>query len=224
MQQELDRDGSVIQVLVVASSIVLQAGLAALLTTEPGLEVVGQVADLAALDDWQPELPDVIVLHWPLLHSDRLPRLDLQWGPPLLAPNPAVVMWVDDWQGEAVPLVLQAGVRGVLSAEATAAELVAAIAAVAQGLTVLHPDLSEALLAGVPPPLPPVTPQVALTAREVEVLTMLAEGLGNKAIARRLAISEHTVKFHIGSIFSKLQASSRTEAVILGARQGLILL
>jgi DNA-binding NarL/FixJ family response regulator len=58
----------------------------------------------------------------------------------------------------------------------------------------------------------------------VEVLQMLAEGLGNKAIARRLSISEHTVKFHIGSIFSKLNASSRTEAVILGARQGLILL
>jgi len=53
---------------------------------------------------------------------------------------------------------------------------------------------------------------------------MLAEGVGNKAIARHLDISEHTVKFHISSIFSKLNASSRTEAVILGARQGLILL
>jgi DNA-binding NarL/FixJ family response regulator len=63
-----------------------------------------------------------------------------------------------------------------------------------------------------------------LTNREVDVLSMLAEGLGNKAIALRLNISEHTVKFHIGSIFSKLHASSRTEAVILGARQGLILL
>ena len=53
---------------------------------------------------------------------------------------------------------------------------------------------------------------------------MLAEGVGNKTIARRLVISEHTVKFHIGSIFSKLNAANRTEAVILGARQGLILL
>jgi len=63
-----------------------------------------------------------------------------------------------------------------------------------------------------------------LTTREIEVLGMLAEGVGNKAIARHLDISEHTVKFHISSIFSKLNASSRTEAVILGARQGLILL
>jgi len=63
-----------------------------------------------------------------------------------------------------------------------------------------------------------------LTRREAEVLTMLAEGVGNKTIAARLRISEHTVKFHIASIFSKLGASSRTEAVTLGARQGLILL
>ena len=67
----------------------------------------------------------------------------------------------------------------------------------------------------------PVQP---LTPREVEVLHMLAEGLGNKTIARRLGISEHTVKFHVGSIFSKLNASSRTEAVTVGVRQGLVML
>jgi DNA-binding NarL/FixJ family response regulator len=62
-----------------------------------------------------------------------------------------------------------------------------------------------------------------LTPREIEVLSMLAEGAGNKMIARRLGISEHTVKFHVGSILSKLDASSRTEAVTLGLRQGLIM-
>jgi DNA-binding CsgD family transcriptional regulator len=68
------------------------------------------------------------------------------------------------------------------------------------------------------PPTQPLTP------REIEVLGMLAEGLGNKTIARRLGISEHTVKFHVGSILAKLDASSRTEAVTLGARRGLIML
>ena len=90
---------------------------------------------------------------------------------------------------------------------------------------ILHSDLIDVLLSILPSAarsLPPA-PQ-ALTPREIEVLTMLAEGLGNKAIARRLNISEHTVKFHVGSIFSKLNASSRTEAVTLGARQGLIML
>jgi DNA-binding NarL/FixJ family response regulator len=68
------------------------------------------------------------------------------------------------------------------------------------------------------------TPREQLTAREIEVLTMLAEGEGNKQIARRLGISEHTVKFHVGSILGKLNASSRTEAVTAGLRQGLIVL
>nr|WP_228035594.1 response regulator transcription factor [Oculatella sp. LEGE 06141] len=70
----------------------------------------------------------------------------------------------------------------------------------------------------------PASPSQVLTPREIEVLGMLAEGLGNKAIAKRLSISEHTVKFHISSIFTKFGVSSRTEAVMLGARQGLILL
>jgi DNA-binding CsgD family transcriptional regulator len=65
---------------------------------------------------------------------------------------------------------------------------------------------------------------MALTPREIEVLGMLAEGLGNKSVARRLSISEHTVKFHVSSIFTKLNAKSRTEAVTLGARLGLIML
>jgi DNA-binding NarL/FixJ family response regulator len=63
-----------------------------------------------------------------------------------------------------------------------------------------------------------------LTAREIEVLRMLAEGFANKEIASRLGISDHTVKFHISSILAKLGASTRTEAVTLGVRKGLILL
>ncbi len=63
-----------------------------------------------------------------------------------------------------------------------------------------------------------------LTARETEVLTMLAEGLGNKRIAARLGISEHTVKFHVASVLGKLSATSRTEAVTIGVRAGLIMI
>ncbi|PYU14357.1 MAG: helix-turn-helix transcriptional regulator [Acidobacteria bacterium] len=70
----------------------------------------------------------------------------------------------------------------------------------------------------------PASPHPPLSSREVEVLGMLAEGLGNKQIAWRLGISEHTVKFHLSSIFTKLDVSSRTEAVALGVRLGLIML
>ena len=69
-----------------------------------------------------------------------------------------------------------------------------------------------------------VATEAPLTPRELEVLRMIADGLGNKQIAARLAISEHTVKFHVGSVFAKTHASTRAEAVMIGARRGLIVL
>jgi len=107
---------------------------------------------------------------------------------------------------------------------ATASELVAAIEAVAAGLIVLHPEGVEALLSPSPLPSAADTPGETLTVREAEVLNTIAEGLGNKEIAARLGISEHTVKFHIAAIFTKLNAGSRTEAVAIGVRRGLIMI
>ena len=104
--------------------------------------------------------------------------------------------------------------RGVLPKDATPAQIVAAIEAVAAGLLVSHPDSAGA--SG--------SPGDALTARETEVLRMIADGAPNKNIAWKLGISEHTVKFHVSSIMAKLGAASRTEAVNLGARRGLITL
>ncbi|MGH8704226.1 MAG: response regulator transcription factor, partial [Burkholderiales bacterium] len=121
---------------------------------------------------------------------------------------------------------LRAGVRAVLPRAAAPAEIIAAIEAVAAGLVVLHPDGLEALPprpAGAAPPSASEADQ-PLTARETEVLAMLAEGLGNKLIAARLGISEHTVKFHVASIFAKLGAGTRTEAVTIGVRRGLIMI
>ena len=102
---------------------------------------------------------------------------------------------------------------------------VATLQAVANGLMVLHPSLAnEALPAGSAPPRELDELAESLTRRELEVLQMLAAGLGNKEIAARLGISEHTVKFHVASILGKLGAGSRTEAVSLGIRRGLVLL
>jgi len=112
-------------------------------------------------------------------------------------------------------------VLSVIDAEGT--EIVAAIAAAAAGLVALRPDVIAPLLptrsrtrGGEGAPIQP------LTRREVEVLGMLADGLGNKLIAARLGISEHTVKFHVAAIFGKLDVGSRTEAVRRGIRRGLI--
>ena len=110
------------------------------------------------------------------------------------------------------------GVRAVLRPDATAEELTAAIAATRAGLLALHPD---AVGAATPTAATAVAP-MALTPREHDVLEMMAEGMSNRAIALRLKISRHTVKFHVASVLTKLGARSRTEAVTAGVRQGLI--
>jgi len=120
-----------------------------------------------------------------------------------------------------VPVLRELAPRGwgVVSPEAPPEELSAAIGAVSQGLVVLPRTLTGRLLRGQEAVEEPAEP---LTAREREVLGLLGRGLSNKMIARDLRISEHTVKFHVSSIYAKLGAASRTEAVGLGARLGLI--
>jgi DNA-binding NarL/FixJ family response regulator len=109
---------------------------------------------------------------------------------------------------------------GVVPTDAPSEELGAAVAAVAQGLTVLPKALAERLLDE--PAAAVEELSEPLTARESEVLDLLGRGLSNKMIARELHISEHTVKFHISSVYSKLGVSNRAEAVSQGARHGLI--
>jgi DNA-binding NarL/FixJ family response regulator len=133
-----------------------------------------------------------------------------------LTPAPAIVLLGDTvWSSEA----LRVGVRAILAADAPGAEILAAIEAAAAGLAAIDPRDLESLL--------PASPQAVagpLTARELEVLRMLAEGAANKNIAWKLGISEHTVKFHVAQILGKLNAGTRTEAVTLGIKKGLILL
>ena len=104
-------------------------------------------------------------------------------------------------------------------------QIVAGLEAAAAGLIVLHPAEVGAMFPAAEPASSPLAELIEpLTPRESEVLQMLASGLANKAIATRLAISEHTVKFHVASILGKLGAASRTEAVTLGIRRGIVLL
>jgi two-component system, NarL family, response regulator YdfI len=116
------------------------------------------------------------------------------------------------------------GVKAVLPASATGPQIVAAAQAAAAGLVVLHPSEVESFLQMEETNEAPSALPEALTPRETEVLGLLAEGLGNKEIASRLGVSEHTVKFHVASIMGKLGAASRTEAVTLGIRHGIVLI
>ncbi len=120
---------------------------------------------------------------------------------------------------------LHAGARAVLPRDAQPAEVSAAIEAAAAGLTAFGPDELDLLLPAANSFEIEHEPALeALSERETEVLALMAQGLANKNIADRLNISEHTVKFHVSSILSKLGASSRTEAVTKGLRDGLLVI
>ena len=123
---------------------------------------------------------------------------------------------------EDAPQVWGSGVHGLLTRQLNGKKLWAAAQAVHQGLRVFAPELLPELLAVAVDGGEETA--VDLTPREAEVLQLMAEGLTNKAIAQQLAISSHTVKFHVNAIMGKLHAQSRTEAVVQATRRGLILL
>lgn len=130
---------------------------------------------------------------------------------------PVVALAPDRARGQAA---LGAGARAVVSRTASADTLSAAIVAATNGLVIVDPDL-----AGIAARTPePEGLYDELTPREREVLRLLADGLSNKEIAARLAISEHTVKFHVNAVLGKLDSDTRTEAVVRGARLGLLIL
>ena len=134
---------------------------------------------------------------------------------------PPILVLVGD--GGAASQVWMADVRGLLLRTTNGETLAIALAAIAQGLVILDPQMAHLFTAGAGPRSAGTTLE-PLTPRELEVLRGLADGLANKEIARRLAISEHTVKFHVNAIMGKLGAQSRTEAVVRATRAGVILL
>jgi DNA-binding NarL/FixJ family response regulator len=220
------------RVLIAAESPISQRGLEALLRGDSFIEIVGSVDPNAGnlaheIEDLQ---PDVIVFERRNFDEDVLPPV----FPTEDASGPRIVLLTDQGTGELAREALRAGVRAVLPRDAEGEEILAAIEAAASGLIALDPETLAAALAVTANGLrgepnragasPPRAPGSALSPREIEVLQMIAEGLGNKEIASRLKISEHTIKFHVSSIFTKLDVSSRTEAVTLGVRLGIILL
>jgi DNA-binding NarL/FixJ family response regulator len=165
--------------------------------------------------------PDVVLLDLESSADESMSAAIELGGVPVTS---ALVILTEDPENWAANF-LGSGGRAILPRDATPEEIVAAIQAAEMGLVVLHPDVFDSMLSWIRPgqqsELDPSS-QI-LTPREMEVLRMISEGLGNKEIASRLGISDHTVKFHISSILAKLGASSRTEAVTIGIRQGLIM-
>jgi NarL family two-component system response regulator YdfI len=210
------------RVFIVAASPLTRAGLQDLLTTR-GVKVVGSSANLESLSEQFTEArPHAVLLD--VSGEKAAGVLDSLYFSELVLET-AVVVLADHlppgWAAEA----LRAGVRAILPGDISPGHLISALQAAVDGLVVLHPsDVGSALVPAAPVSQPLAELPEPLTRREREVLQMLASGLGNKQIAARLSISDHTVKFHVASILGKLGASSRTEAVSLGIRHGLVLL
>lgn len=210
-----------IRVLVWAKSAITRAGLEAIVRADPRFEIAenaGRTADL--LSAMRDSAPDAVLLDT----SDTSIARALP-GVSALSAAPVLVALVESIRRTDVLRALQSGARAVLWRESHPREITAALQGAHDGLIVFSPEILEMLLpapelAG-PDDLPPGEP---LTAREIDVLSLLAEGAGNKEIAARLHISEHTVKFHVSSILGKLGAATRTEAVTRGYKEGLILM
>lgn len=205
-----------IRVLVVARSAAIRARLEAALARRADLLVTG--AARWPTDNASEGEPDVVLL---VEETGTISGFDSAPGARhasarliVLGPEP-----VEDWAS----MALRQGARGTLPSDSSAAELGAAIEAVVAGLTVMPPAVADS---GRPRTRRRVTagPVGPLTPREIEILGLLAAGLGNKAIAARLYISGHTVKTHVVSLFEKLGVSTRAEAVAAGVRQGLLML
>lgn len=211
---------STLRLFIVADNLLARVGLAALLAAHPGWSVAGQSS---GDDDLSEQIartrPEVLVWDFGWSPAGMLERLVgiTDSAPPTLALLP------DETHAGAVWSALHpVGTRGLLLRDSSAETLQSAIAALAGGLIVLDPVFVSSALT--PAQTSEEAPLEALTPRENEVLQLLAEGLANKAIAGQLKISENTVKFHVNAILSKLNAQSRTEAVVRATRAGLIIL
>jgi DNA-binding NarL/FixJ family response regulator len=218
---------AILRVFVVSPFPAVRAGLRAILGQAADLRVTGEGAALeSAVQAPGPpaEAPDVVVVD-PAPGQDSADLGAVDGG----GLRPALVVLGPLPGDERLPADLAGRAWAYLPRDTGGEQLVAAIRAVANGLLAVDPLLAAPLLprAGAPAggALQPVEAgEGDLTEREREVLGLVAEGLPNKTIARRLGISEHTVKFHVAAILARLGAGSRTEAVRIGAQRGLVAL
>jgi DNA-binding NarL/FixJ family response regulator len=203
-----------IRIRVIASSPLFRAGLEAMLRESAGFAVLssGEINSSVARADVQ------------VVESASISDLVTRRTGLVLGDAPPTVLLADNIGRADLRRVLHAGVHAVLPRDASSGEVVAAIQAAAAGLIAISSEDMDALLPAEPEGAITSIPGETLTSREMQVLAMLAEGLGNKEIASRLNISEHTVKFHVSSILGKLGATSRGEAVARGMREGLVVI
>jgi DNA-binding NarL/FixJ family response regulator len=226
------RGVKLIKVFVRADSPSDLARLTALVKSAPSLRLIGTSLHSAEAGGQISEFaPDVLLESGGFDDSEEISLAEFE------PKSVARVLIVSETEFSAVAEAMRASdsaIRGILPDYASDAEIQSAIESAAAGLHVFHPDVLDHILENTGGGMARASnsisaalteqPAQPLSPREGEILNLLAQGLANKEIAWRLKISEHTVKFHITSIFNKLNASTRAEAVAIGIRQGLIIL
>ena len=217
-------DGERIRVIVVDDQQITREGLVALLGLLADIEVIADAGDGAtALDLVAEHRPDVVLMDL------RMPVLDgVEATRRITAEHPGVAVLVlttyaDD---ESIATALQAGALGYLTKDAGRVEIASALRSAAAGQSTFDPAVAEKLVAALTGtvPLVPAVPRTnpdGLTAREIEVLALMAEGLSNPEIAARLYIGQTTVKTHINNAFAKIGVRNRAEAVRYAYQHGL---
>ena len=218
-----------IRVLIVDDHAVVLQGLRTFLELQDDpsalpIEVVGEATNgVEAVHLAQRLQPDVVLLDL------VMPEMDgIEATPRILdeSPHSRVIILTSFGEEDKVLPAIRAGAQGYLLKDIAPTDLVRAVRAAYLGQAQLHPDIARTLMSAVaakeePPASQPAPPFEELTAREIEVLRLIAEGLNNREIAARLVISDKTVKSHVSSILSKLHLEDRTQAAIYALRHGL---
>jgi DNA-binding NarL/FixJ family response regulator len=212
-----------IRVLIADDQALVRTGFRVILNAEPDLEVVGEAADgRETIEAVRTQRPDVVLM------DIRMPNLDGIEATRRLAAAahaPRVLILTTFDLDQYVYEALRAGASGFLLKDATAEELLQAVRVVAAGEALLSPSITRRLIADYarrPPPNERPAALDELTPRELEVLRLIARGLSNRDIARKLVLGDATIKTHVARIFAKLDLHDRTQAVVLAYETGLV--
>lgn len=204
-----------VRVVVVEDHPVTRMGIVALLGQDDRLTVVGEAGTgEEALSVVEREAPDVVVTDLRL--GDGMDGVGVTTALRAARPAPAVLVLTTYDTDRDIVRAVEAGAAGYLLKDAAPGDIVDAVVRAAGGETVLSPALAQRVVARMG------RPRAKLSAREVEILSAVAQGLGNREIARSLFISEATVKTHLVHVFTKLDVDSRTAAVARAREDGLL--
>ncbi|GAB3631521.1 response regulator [Microbacterium sp. AGC85] len=221
-----DSDAAPIRVIVCDDQDLVRTGFVTIIDAQQDLQVVGEASDgRTALRLVEQEKPDVVVMDIRMPRMDGIEATRLMAGPGVV--DPVKILIVTTFNLDALVLdALRAGASGFLLKDARPAELLHAIRTVAAGESLLSPTVTRALIGRHAERVRPAERDRSeldvLTARELEVLRLIAEGLSNAEIALALVISHETVKTYVSRILGKLGLRDRVQAVVLAHRLGLI--